>query len=229
MKNLDVWAIQYYPEELYNALNNINDGLNIIYSNVKSDLYIGKEKVKSRQFDTILYNEESDILIMLARAGIANKEDVIKYLDSNGKRYVEIDFDYRIFDYKEKYNVPEIWFSRERYVLEDAIQDSLNKGITKAKFYPCIKSELKLGFLSRYHKYINLDSINFKGLLQLEDKIVLIVNEKNNVDKFGKSRNMGALDVLDVIDNFGISCDVIYDRDPKIYIEETPKKLILRK
>ena len=33
--NLDVWAIQYYPNELENALNQIKGGMNIIYSNLK--------------------------------------------------------------------------------------------------------------------------------------------------------------------------------------------------
>ena len=31
--NLDCWAIQFYPEELETALNQIKDGISIIYSN----------------------------------------------------------------------------------------------------------------------------------------------------------------------------------------------------
>ena len=60
--NLDVWAIQYYPEDVYTALNNIKEGINIIYSNCISELKIGNKKISNREFDTFLYNEESGIL-----------------------------------------------------------------------------------------------------------------------------------------------------------------------
>ena len=60
MSNLDVWAIQYYPEELLTALTQIKEGMNIIYSNLTCAFRIGSKDIKTRQFDTILYNEESD-------------------------------------------------------------------------------------------------------------------------------------------------------------------------
>lgn len=227
--NLDIWAIQYYPEELINAINKINGGLNIIYSNVKCDLTIGSEKVISRQFDTILYNEESDILIMLSRDGLVKKEDMIKYLENNNKRYIEISFNYEIFDYKEKDNVPELWFAREKYVLEEALQDSLNKDIDTCKFYPYISSKLKLGFLSKNYDYLNLDKIYFKGLIKLEDKIILIMNQKNNIDEFKNSRNMGLFKVLETLDRFGIECKLYDDKETNIYQRNFSKKLSLRK
>lgn len=226
--NLDIWVIQYYSEELINAMNNIKDGLNIIYSNVKSNLNIGDSKITSRQFDTILYNEESDILIILMRDGIVNKEDMIKYLNENNKRYVEINFDYEI-NYKEKDNVPELWFSREKYVLEEALKDSLNRGIDTCKYYPFVKSNLELGFFTKYRKYINLDNVNFRGLIKLDDKIVLIVNQKNNIDELGNDRNLGVFDMLEITDNLNMNIRMIYDKEPKILEEEFFKKLSLRK
>ena len=45
MKNLNIKAIQYYQEEFYNALDSLNDGLNIIYSNLKSNIKINGTKI----------------------------------------------------------------------------------------------------------------------------------------------------------------------------------------
>ena len=218
-KNLNVWAIQYYPEELLNAMSNINDGLNIIYSNVKCNLNIGKQKINSRQFDTILYNEESNILIMLMRDGLVFKEDIIKYLEDKGKEYVEINFDYSIFDYKEKDNVPELWFAQDKNVLEKALKDSLCKNNNICKYYPLIKSELKFGYLSKYFKYINLTNLYFRGLIKLDDKIIMIIN--NN--------KLGMFNVLEIIDNLNIDIKIAYDEEPSILEENFSKKLKLRK
>ena len=218
-KNLNVWAIQYYPEELFNAMSNINDGLNIIYSNVKCNLNIGKQKINSRQFDTILYNEESNILIMLMRDGLVFKEDIIKYLEDKGNEYVEINFDYSIFDYKEKDNVPELWFAQDKNVLEKALKDSLCKNNNICKYYPLIKSELKFGYLSKYFEYINLTNLYFRGLIKLDDKIIMIIN--NN--------KLGMFNVLEIIDNLNIDIKIAYDEEPSILEENFSKKLKLRK
>ena len=58
--NLDIWNIDYCSSELSNVLNNIKDGLSIIYSNALCDYNI----VNINKYNTILYNEERNIIIM---------------------------------------------------------------------------------------------------------------------------------------------------------------------
>ena len=123
--NLDIWAIQYYPEELTTALNKIGAGLNIIYSNLVSKLKVGNNIISGRNFDTILYNEESDILILLMTGGKVTKKDIINYLEENNKRYVEVTFNpCNVIDLEDKDKLPEMWFARDLAVIEDAIKDS---------------------------------------------------------------------------------------------------------
>lgn len=52
-------------------------------------IQLGKQEIKTRQFDTFLYNKKSDALIMLMRNGLVNKEDIIKYLKLNNKTFAE--------------------------------------------------------------------------------------------------------------------------------------------
>ena len=47
--NLDVWAIQYYPEALLTALNKIQEGMNIIYSNCVCHFKVGDEVITNRE------------------------------------------------------------------------------------------------------------------------------------------------------------------------------------
>lgn len=64
--NLDIWAVQDDPEEVITALDNIKtDNDIILYTNALCKFQIGNENITSRQFDTFLYSEENDILVML--------------------------------------------------------------------------------------------------------------------------------------------------------------------
>ncbi len=70
MSNLDVWAIQTDKSEMYDALDQIKtDGDVIIYSDLVCEFTVGGEEVKSRQFDTIVYSEQNDLLVMFMRKG----------------------------------------------------------------------------------------------------------------------------------------------------------------
>lgn len=223
--NLDVWAIQYYPNELYNALNQIKDGMNLIYSNCISELKIGDKKIRNREFDTFLYNEESEVLIMLMRGGKVTKEELIKYLEYKNKEYCEITFLPPHEEYKDGDNVPELWFSREKSVLEDAIKDSKKKGITGCDYYPLLNGYLSLDYKNKYCNKIEVDGRVFSGIVKFEDKIVLIINQIYNVDKNGKSRNMLVKDVLFSLKKYGLRVNMSLDRKPNLYQENFSKKL----
>lgn len=223
--NLDVWAIQYYPEELLNALNQIKNGMNIIYSNCTCSLTIGNETIESRQFDTVLYNEESDILILLMRGGKATKEDIIKYLEENNKQYAEVTFDSSLLnEYQDGDNIPEIWFAREQYVLDDALLDSKNKNLTHLEIYPLIDGNIKLGYIANVADNYSIDGRLFKGLLKIDDKLILIINQINNVDEKGSSRNITINDIINVVEKYGFTYS-LKDDEPNLYIDNFSSKI----
>lgn len=66
LTNLDIWAIQYYPECLEMALNNIRYKEDIyLYCNCISEFKIMERTIIDRRFNTILYSEKNDLLIIL--------------------------------------------------------------------------------------------------------------------------------------------------------------------
>ena len=215
--NLDCWAIQTDSEELATALDQIDDGISFIYSNCTCNFKIGNQEIKNRQFDTFLYNEDSDVLIMLMRGGKATKEDMIKYLEENGKEYYEVTFANPVEDYENTDDIDPIWFAREKYVLEDAINDSKSRGITSCEFYPFLTGSLNFGYISNTDNPYSVDGRLFRGLVKFDDKLVLIINQRENIDANGKMRNMSNQDVLDILKSNGIDCTVITDKEPEIY------------
>ncbi len=73
-RNLDVWAIQKYPKELYTALENVktDTGDLILFTNLECNFELNGKKVK-RNFDTSLYYDAgngNDALILLMKDGI---------------------------------------------------------------------------------------------------------------------------------------------------------------
>lgn len=223
--NLDVWAIQYYPEQLFTALNQLKNGINIIYSNCTCEIKLASQNISTRQFDTFLYNEDSDILIMLMRGGKASKEQIIKYLEDNGKQYTEITFAPSVIDYKDGDNIPELWFSREKYVLEDALKDSLNNGINSCVFYPNVLGELNMGYIYDNTKKSKIDVRIFKGLVKLDDKLVLIINQSDNFDRENITRNMSADEIIELLKDYGFNFDISNEVEPEIIIESFSRKL----
>ena len=222
--NLDVWAIQYYPEQLLTALSKIQDGMNIIYSNCICFFKVGDEIITNRQFDTILYNEESDILILLMRDGKATKLDIIKYLEENNKKYVEITFDASALEeYQNDDSIPEIWFAREEYVLDDALKDSKNKNVNECTIYPNINSSINFGYNANDDNNYFIDGRIFKSLIKLNDKLIFIINQLDNVDQNGICRNLTENDIFELLNKYGFEYEESYDK-PNPHFDKTRKK-----
>ena len=207
--NLDVYAIQGIKEELAFSVSKIKEGFNYIYSNLVCTFTIGNQKVTTKCFDTMLYNEESDILILLLKDGIVTKEDLIQELEKNGKEYGEITFDELDNEEVFEENLPEFWFAREQYVLEDGIDESLEKGISSCEFYPNVESTISFHYVTNHtNKEVPIDGRFFKGIVLLEDKWIFLVSQKDNTDVYGNSRNMDFDKVLKVLQEKDITCTV---------------------
>lgn len=207
--NLDIWAVQSDPEEVITALDNIKtDNDIILYTNVICNFKIGNDNITSRQFDTFLYSEENDILVLLMRGGKASAADIREYLDNKHLKYNEIVFAPSIRGYEDEYNGPEIWFAREKYVLEDAIKDSIEKSSKKeCEFYPFLPANLDLGYLtnSKSDNY-SVEGRLFRGVVKFEDKIILLVSQND-------TRNVTASEVNEVLKEYGIECVVLDNSD----------------
>lgn len=161
-RNLDVWAIQKYPNELYTALENVktDTGDLILFTNLECDFELNGQAVK-RSFDTSLYYDAgngNDALILLMKDGIATADQIREYLEKKQLRYHEVsfakdltkelpeDFENVYKEEKDDENIPELWFAREEYVLRDALNDSIEQGNTTCDYYPLLQGFLSLNY-----------------------------------------------------------------------------------
>lgn len=209
LNNCDIWAIQYYPEVLQTALENIKTGEKVIlYKNCSSKFKIGDKLISNRQFDTILYSEESDLLILLMRGGKATYEQIIIFLSKNKINYIEYDLkEINKEDYEDGDDIPELWFAREKYVVQDGINESKEKGIKKLKYYKNVQSQLLIGNNDKYETI----ELRCKGIIQLKDKLIMIINHNYN-------KNMSEQQVIDCIINSNIQYEIDEDCSPDVRV-----------
>ncbi len=218
--NLDVWAIQSLPSELKTALDNIKtDNDIIIFTNVLSNFNLGGEKIVSRQFDTFLYSEENDILLMLMRGGEVIANDIRSYLDNKGFVYHEVSFAPISEKHEDDKTIPELWFAREEYVVDDAFADSISRTNNRGfDYFPFLEGSLSLGYTTDVESddlnYLDedkeaefqVDGRLFRGLIRLEDKLILLINQ-------GDKRNVTAESVNKIAKKYGFSCTVLENKD----------------
>lgn len=221
--NLDVWAIQKYPDELKSALSNVkkDSSKNILYTNCISQLSLGNVNIDSIVFDTFLYAEDSDTLIMLMKYCGVDANDIRKYLDSNNINYNEVCLsnDQNYTDYDS--DMPELWFAREEYVLREALEETRNTYYSNSCiFYPNINGELSLNY-SDDIKIYEIDGRKISGVITTTDKAILLINQNDD-------RNLKYDDVLKILQdmNFEFSVNKINVPD---FLKRNDKKLIYKK
>ena len=215
-RNLDVWAIQKYPNELYTALENVktDTGDLILFTNLECDFELNGQTVK-RSFDTSLYYDAgngNDALILLMKDGVATADQIREYLEKKQLRYHEVslakDFNNAYKEEKDDENIPEIWFAREEYVLRDALNDSIEQGNITCDYYPLLQGFLSLNYsansnLSSY----SVDGRKILGVITLEDKMILLINNGND------ERNISPFQAHKIMEELGVSVNVLSDRE----------------
>lgn len=179
-KNLDIWAIQNIPTELDLAINNIKQDskYNILYCNCACNFTVGNTFLTSKNFDTMFYSEDSDMIILLQKEGIVSSKDLKEKLSARGIQYTNFDLgnlsDTTLLETVNK----EIWFARDKSTLLEALQDSKEKGINRTIYYPNVQSSIQMGYIDANCELVELEGRCMQGVIDLEDKMILIILEK---------------------------------------------------
>lgn len=218
-KNLDVWAIQKHPKELFTALENVktDKGDLILFTNLECKFLLGGKKVE-RSFDTSLYYDAengNDALILLMKDGIATADQIRKYLEEKGFQYHEVSFSKGLKENllkefaipyeeeKQDENIPELWFAREEYVLRDALNESIEKGNTTCDYYPALEGVLSLNYSSNERlSSFSVDGRKISGVIALEDKMILMINNGDD------PRNLNPLQIQMIMDELNVSANI---------------------
>ena len=197
--DLDVWAIQKYKDETLTALKGVKKKSkgNILYLNCHCKFKIGDKRIPNRNFDACFYSEDSDTVILFAR-GLISEEEIVRYLESEGVKYTTIRFmEPEDKGYKDDGSFPEVWFVREKYVLEDAIKDSIEKGEKECAYFPEMPASVRLNYIAEDLDKYEIEGRLCKGLLVFKEKIVLFVSQRD-------PRNMKEAEIRKVLKENGI-------------------------
>lgn len=199
-KVLDIWAIETDPNELYTALAQLKTDVTI-FENVICEFKIGAHVLQNRQFGTVIYSEESDTIILLTRGGKATVAQAEKYLEEHKIDYNKIVFIKDTTPYKDA-ECKDYWFARDKYVLDDALDNSLNNGVKDCEYDATIKASITFRYLGKNERKYQLLKIPFKGMLELDDKFILITNSKYN-------KNITPDVVIDTLNKKGFETGII--------------------
>lgn len=208
---LDIWAIQNYPNEIFTALKNITNDV-VIFKHLICKFKIGNKIVQTCLYDSVIYSEGSDTLIMLKRAGKAEIQQAERYFDEHGIDYQIVDFmptEQTQFEGDNK----EFWFARDGYVVEDAVEDSIKKGNYFCQYAPMVKSSIT--FKYPVHRKLNdspvlnacyldeefLFKISFRGVVEFDDKYILPT--LSHVQK-----NLHFNDVMQILNKYKINVTI---------------------
>lgn len=198
--DLDVWAIQKHKDEMFTALKNIkkNSLGNILYLNCHCKFKIGDKKITNRTFDACFYSEDSDVVILFARR-MVSEEEIVKCLEKENIKYTTIRFSRHDdeLDYISDESIPDIWFVREKCVLEEAIEDCINKGDIECEYFPDIKSSLHLNYLANDGESYEFEGRICEGLLLFEEKMVIFVSQRD-------PRNLKEKEINEILKEKGI-------------------------
>lgn len=217
--NLDIWAIQDNKDEIYQALDHItNSQNNILFRNCICNFRIEDININVL-FDTMFYCEDTDTLILIMRGGALSTKELESELRKRKIFYHQVVFNDNDFTYEPEKNIKPIWFAREKYVLVDAFQDSKDKGNSQCNYYPNVKGDLSMEYLTSTFTNEKIDGRDFKGLIETEDKLILLINQNDK-------RNLEIQGVFQVAESMGITTNVDMSRNvvslkkSKQYIKE---------
>ena len=215
-RNLDVWAIYRDPEHVLDALNIIlskkdeitKEGPLRLFVNCTSSFIVNGVNV-GRYMDTIICSRQADIALCISSARYydedmgnisASAQDIVSFLEKNDIPY-EVVTGIPQEDDIDNPLIPEIWMIRERYVLEDSIKESKEKGCKECVIYPDTSAKLSMGYYLKDNTYMEIWGLNFKGLVETDNSWSFLIDEND-------SRNITIEDAKEIINDYGLNYTV---------------------
>ena len=182
MEKPRLYTIQNDKKKMKSILKKISkDSLNIIYTNCITFIEIGRRNINII-FDTILYNEKDNILIMIMKDGLINEETLIELLDKMDIKYHNIVFDNNLDNLYFPKNTKELYMTDNKRIIKNAISNSINNNINRCIYYPNVEGNFSIVYYNRHGRKEKLYEEELYGLIDLDDKMILI-NKENNYNE----------------------------------------------
>ena len=166
---------------LNNAISKVQNGMNIIYSNCISHIKIDKTTLKTNKYNTLLYNEENNIAIILQRDGKIQKQELIDKIPSES--LCEVEFNpIHPWNIKTDY-APELLFCDNDENLEIAIQSLIDEGEDRCYYYTDVNFLFQIGYIDKRGYPSVIMEKHGEGMIQFNNKLIFLdINyDKNNI------------------------------------------------
>lgn len=211
-RQLDVWGIYRDPEHVLDALKIIaehkdkiteEEPLNLFVNCTSSFIVDGKRI--GRYMDALICSSQADIALCISSARYndedlgnysATPEDIVRFLEKNNIPYRVITGEPQKDDIDDP-KIPEIWMAREKYVLEDSLTESREKGCTDCVIYPDTTAKLSMGYYLKDGLYHEIWGLNFTGLIETDNSWTFLIDEND-------SRNVSAEEAKTIISDNGL-------------------------
>ena len=181
---MNIETIQKDGSNLESTLNSIkNSENNILFTNCTSLLKVGNKKFQV-QFNTALYCDTKELLILGMHGGKMTPDTWEEELARRNITYHEVVFDVK--EYRDSDEEKQLWFARDGLSLENAITDSKRKGMDTCTFYPTLKGKLEIKYNSDLEGTVALDRQEIRGVIEFEDKLILIINHTEDCNVYYK-------------------------------------------
>lgn len=224
---LDVWGIYRDSEHVLDALKIILKHRNEIteeepltlFVNCTSSFIVDGKKI-GRYMDTLICSREADTALCLSSARYtdedlgeisATPEDIARFLDKYNIPYQIVTGEPQKDDIDDP-NIPEIWMAREKYVLEDSLEESKQKGCTDCVIYPETRAKLSMGYNLKDGSYREIWGVRFRGLIETDNSWTFLIDEQDE-------RNLSVEEAKKIVGERGL--EYIEKKSP---IEKQPEQ-----
>ena len=176
---LNIVAIQKDDENILEALKNINPDTKdcLLFNNCLSKMKLVGREIPL-YFDKMLYSKENNLLMVVRQESLISYNDIKNILQKKNIAFKEYNCQKEKDDYKYNDNLKEFFFVNSKEKLERVVKDSKEKGFDSCTYYPNVFGNLEISYLDKDKNKECLKKINFDGAVELDDKIILIVNQK---------------------------------------------------
>lgn len=181
--------------EIERVFWNFNErGLHILFTKVLMNLKLGQTSFFI-PYDTAFTSNRNELLLLLNEK---DQEKFKKKLDEMNINYHEIDFQEETYEYKKPQDNKKIVFVRGINALRETLIDSKKHNRTECIYYPRVKGSINLKYYLRDDSKENLISKDIKGLIEFNDRIVLCLNQDEDMN-INYKRVLKLFDELDMI------------------------------
>ena len=172
----DIWAIQHYPEEIYTAIDGLEDSKeNTLYARCHSYIRIGAGKLPV-QFNTAFISEDKQREIIIMQNSPLKRPEFRRLLMERNIPFTEVKF--MKTGESEQPDMKEVWFAKDKDVLTEALMDSKKRGNDVCEYFPDLsgKFELRHPLDPEDGTYAAFEEQGIRGAMILEDKIVVLMS-----------------------------------------------------